>query len=150
MALESNVARQVDEVRRQMAKLQAARSTTPASAAARASAADWNSSGLSLNPIWMPRRGLAFAGGFPKDTIRKNIVRVVRMTLKSNPNVRSLWSPDRKWSNCRVQLTRVEAWQAFIDEYRTRPNHRCRVGSTTCELRFSKEENIGHLSTWAH
>ena len=95
-----------------------------------------------LNPMWQPRVGVMFVGGYPRDTAREVIVRHLKSVTAHAVGVRSCWCPEKRWSNGRVQFIDDSALFIFLEMWQSRPDNSFRFGQQTCEIWMAKEKSL--------
>jgi hypothetical protein len=110
-------------------------------------AADISAGSTSRSGIWVARPGVAFVGGFDKDTHREVIVSIIREVTAKYPrsaDILSVWAPDKRWSNGRIQFVSDSALYAFTEWLSSHPMERVVTrGNRRIEIWAAKEKSIG-------
>jgi hypothetical protein len=105
---------------------------------------------------WQPRPGVAFVGGFPRDSSRHNIVACLKHMVKDCPagDIKACWSPDKRWSNGRIHFCDDETLMQFVQQYRDKVNKTFTIGADSFDLWINKEKslakkNLDSKTRWA-
>jgi hypothetical protein len=96
---------------------------------------------------WTPRAGVAYIGGFPRDSSRAYIVECIRSLLSGfehRHEVISVWAPDKRWSNGRCQFPSDLLVFKFVEYVQQNPGIRT-FGQAPHqhELWVAKEKSLG-------
>jgi hypothetical protein len=86
---------------------------------------------------------IVFVAGFPRDYSTRASIEAALRTISHNSKdaVKAVWSPQKRWSNCRVQFHDKESMWGFLKDWRQQRNKQVTLDGTVCDIWCAKQKS---------